>query len=119
MNRPREALDEQEDSSSLALEYGKTVEQENELYLQNERQKCEELSLVIQHIQSEISELRSRLSQRYWPGLEAQLQRLTIERDETLISLETILASSLCSKWTFNCAHGTRTSSQVARFFIP
>ncbi|MAD60756.1 MAG: hypothetical protein CMH49_04455 [Myxococcales bacterium] len=97
MNRPREALDKQEDSPNLALEYSKATDLDDELRLQQEIQRCEELSLAIQHIQLEISDLRSRLSQRYWPELESHIQRLAIERDETIISWgQSLLA--LCSQ---------------------
>lgn len=97
MNRPREDLDEQEDSASLNLDYSQGHEQTDDIRLKHELQKCEELSLCIQQIQAEISDLRAQLSQRYWPELEARIQRLAIERDETLISWgQSILA--LCAQ---------------------
>ena len=59
-------------------------------------QKCLEFSQVINELQEELSSLRSSLSKVYWPELEAQVQRLSIERDETIISWGQVLLG-LCS----------------------
>jgi hypothetical protein len=90
MNRPREGLEEQDEQHSSERD-DKVVgeidsfESEKRL-LQNELARCRELSMFITKLQEEISEIRAVLSKRYWPELEAQIQRLSMERDETLIS---------------------------------
>ena len=101
MNRPREALTEQEvssQSSNQAETLGTSqaivsptspmtsaIDQEH-LWFQRELERSQELSEHIAEALSELRELRALLSQRYRPDLEGQVQRLSIERDETLIS---------------------------------
>ncbi len=62
------------------------IDEEESRWLQSEIERCQALSEHISYIQVELRELRSLLAQRYRPSLESQVQRLSIERDEILIS---------------------------------
>lgn len=90
MNRPREGLEEKDEHHSSERDDKVVGDIENfeseKSLLQNELARCRELSIFITKLQEEISEIRAVLSKRYWPELEAQIQRLSMERDETLIS---------------------------------
>ena len=126
MNRPREDLEKKANSieNNNVFETNETpqlthhqLEQyrdsRDDHQMQNELKKCMEFSQAITHLQQELSTLRASLSKSYWPELEAQVQRLSIERDETIISWgQTLLG--LCSSGAQLKLH---TNSEILNIF--
>lgn len=97
MNRPRDALIDQESShtsqdpvdsliSSSTIAEPQMTKSYEDLWFQRELERSKELSEQIAEALGELRALRSILSRRYRPDLEGQVQRLSIERDEMIIT---------------------------------